>query len=158
MAQREVLVPDALHDPDNPRQPWASLAVKAQLVDFACREEYSADVMFGISAANQEAAQARSSVFLQAPEEEEHEVEVRGQTCLSPLARQRFRATRDGCVSSPEAVAMIITGHGCHVWFLPRRHRRRSSASAFHMDAELRIAAGEQTKITAIRLNDLELT
>ena len=73
MAQPEVLVPDALHDPDNPRQPWASQAVKAQLVEFACREEYPADVMFGISAANQEAAQALTSVFLQAPEEEEHE-------------------------------------------------------------------------------------
>jgi hypothetical protein len=40
----EVVVPDALRDPDNPRQPWASSAVKEKLVEFACRDEYSSDV------------------------------------------------------------------------------------------------------------------
>ena len=37
-------MPDALRDPDNPRQPWASSAVKEKLVEFACRDEYSSDV------------------------------------------------------------------------------------------------------------------
>ena len=63
-------MPDALHDPNNPRQPWASSAVKETLVEFACRDEYSSDVMFGISAANPEAAQALSSVYLEATPEE----------------------------------------------------------------------------------------
>ena len=70
MQRDEVVVPDALHDPNNPRQPWASSAVKETLVEFACRDEYSSDVMFGISAANPQAAQALSSVYLQATPEE----------------------------------------------------------------------------------------
>ena len=81
MERGEVVVPDALHDPNNPRQPWASSVVKEKLVELACRDEYPSHVMFGISAANPEAAQVLSSVYLDATPEELHEDNPYNYTC-----------------------------------------------------------------------------
>ena len=49
------LVPDVLHDDDNPQQQWASSAVKDRLVEMACSEDYT-DFLRQFSEANQASA------------------------------------------------------------------------------------------------------
>ena len=53
--KNQTLVPDVLHDDDNPQQQWASSAVKDRLVEMACSEDYT-DFLRQFSEANQASA------------------------------------------------------------------------------------------------------
>jgi len=55
MLHAAVVVPDVLHDDDNPQQQWASSAVKDRLVEMACSEDYT-DFLRQFSEANQASA------------------------------------------------------------------------------------------------------